>query len=246
MLEVDSLPACERVGDGVGDTELAAHVADALPFMHFAIADTTFPNNSTGRMPSDDPDHWLAVNNCGASSRALIHFLGERGYNASMMTDISGTHGFVKVQLKDKTAYIDPTALQFLSRYELKADNSDFDHKFDNISGTLLPNERVIIFDPEDYTMVGEWLALVVKRYWQTKTLSLCAAGLMSMFPGPIYRRRQAQTMTQDAIAEDLGKLYHPDNLVQIDHEGIIDYAEMYKAWMRGVKPSHIRKMAGL
>ena len=63
MAQVNN-PKFNRVGDAFGDSALAANVADAIEFIQTVISDKIDEEYSKAHMPSDNPDHWLAVPNC--------------------------------------------------------------------------------------------------------------------------------------------------------------------------------------
>jgi hypothetical protein len=120
--------------------------------------------------------------------------------------------------------------------YEVQV-TSEPRRRLDDISGPSLPPERVFIFHPEDYQDTAEWMAIAVKRYWQTKTMGLYAAGLMDMHPGPIMRRRNAVQTTQAGLQAEFAKIYAPDNLKLSDRETLFHYDVLYERWRNGDEP---------
>lgn len=229
------------IGDGFGSPELASAVAEAVPFMQFAIADTSLPNNMTGRTPSADPIHWLAVNNCGPASKALAIHLEKQGYKVNPLQAVNRNHMLLETEVGEDNVWIDPTALQFLGKYMLNAHNTGH-ATLDDRSGNLLPSERVLIFPPERLDAVAEWMGSVVRHYWQTKTLAFYeAAGNVS--PSQLtYISRIATQIPQDQIEEHFVAIYSPDNFEpyeDFDPETRLHdrYSSMYGRWLNGEAP---------
>lgn len=233
----------DRVGDGFGNEALVSAVADGIPFMEFAVADTSLPNNLSGRTPTDSPVHWLTVNNCGPASRALATHLEKQGYDIEPLEALDGTHMLLQTTVDAEKTWIDPTALQYLDRYMVgvrKAQNLLSGDKL----ADLLPPERILIFRPDEYTTVSEWMAEVVHRYWQTKNLAFYAlAGeLTSHQLG--YMSNIISFIPRSQMEDYFRSKFDPNNFEpSVDFESGTRYYEQnqdrYRRWQRGESPRH-------
>lgn len=246
----ETVALLDRVGDGLGEEALAGKVADAIPFIQYAIKRNTYPNNLT-RMPSNDPIHWLAASNCGVASSALQFALGVEGIESELMGKIHvrsrvDDHRLLQTNLASQRAWIDPTALQFLSNFGIEVEKFQATQP-DDYLGEQLPTERVLIFSPEDGRGVAEWMRNVVHRYWQTKTLGLYATDnlrsqpVMSLpfgTPFSIPRTRVANVSVSE-MEDFFAGLYDPNNFEPVEAEFLPDsdsYARLYDEYQAHIE----------
>lgn len=231
---IERLSPGERVGDGVDDEILAAQVSAAIPFIHYALEGLISPDQIS-RKPSNDPDHWLAARNCGPASKALNVFLSREGYKANLLSDIYGTHMLLEVDRDGDKVWIDPTALQFLSKYNIGAeiDSLKLDGRDDNL-GQMLPPERILMFRPEDSQNVAEWMANVVRRYWQTKTTARYAIGQMQRYSTiPLGKYGSTETsVPYHRVETNFAQIYDPNNFMPWDGYVLYDYEKVYDSWI--------------
>ena len=206
----DEVSMLERIGDGINNPTFANDIAESLPFVLYNLSKAINVDNLNGRAPSDDEINWLAVSNCGPASKALAYALRIKGYEVELVT-YRNWHMRLEVKVDDEIVIVDPTLLQFLRMYGVSADNGSYPEK-DNATPKLLPVERVFVFKPDEFKLVCDWLATVVKSYNLNREQKVPFISKRGRTPDRKPLKQRADGKTNAVIEKELEKLLDPSN----------------------------------
>lgn len=206
----DEVSMLERIGDGINNPEFADDIAESLPFVLYNLSKSNNAENLDGRSPSDDKINWLAASNCGPASKALAYALRLKGYEVELVT-YRNWHMRLEVKVDDQLVIVDPTLLQFIDSYGVSADNGSYPEK-DNATPKLLPVERVFVFKPDEFKLVNDWLATVVKSYNLNREHKIPFDSNSGRTPDRKPLKQRADGKTNAVIEKELEKLLDPSN----------------------------------
>ena len=206
----DEVSMLERIGDGINNPEFADDIAESLPFVLYNLSKSNNAENLDGRSPSDAKINWLAASNCGPASKALAYALRIKGYEVELVT-YKKWHMRLEVKVDDEIVIVDPTLLQFLRMYGVSADNGSYPEK-DNATPKLLPVERVFVFKPDEFKLVCDWLATVVKSYNLNREQKVPFISKRGRTPDRKPLKQRADGKTNAVIEKELEKLLDPSN----------------------------------